>query len=165
MKRVQGHISPVMVIALVTFWLLLNQTMALSQVVLGTALALLLAWPASKLRPVHARLSRLDVALVLFFVVFHDIILSNIAVARIVLRRHPDLNRTSGFLRIPLVLRDPHGLATLAGVTTAMPGTVWAGLSPDGSTLTLHVLDLADGDAMIRLIKDRYESRLIRIFE
>ncbi len=53
----------------------------------------------------------------------------------------------------------------LACIVTSTPGTVWAGLSPDGATLTLHVLDLQDEDEWIRTIKRRYESRLMEIFQ
>jgi multicomponent K+:H+ antiporter subunit E len=66
---------------------------------------------------------------------------------------------------IPLELRDPHGLAALAVIVTSTPGTVWAGLSPDGGTLTLHVLDLQDDAEWIHVIKHRYERPLMRIFE
>jgi multicomponent K+:H+ antiporter subunit E len=38
-------------------------------------------------------------------------------------------------------------------------------LSADGRQLTLHVLDLDDEARWIRIIKERYESRLMRIFE
>ena len=67
----------------------------------------------------------------------------------------------SGFLDIPLELRDPHALAILAAIVTSTPGTAWAGLSPDGRTLTLHVLDLKDEAAWIQTIKDRYERPLM----
>jgi len=50
-------------------------------------------------------------------------------------------------------------------VITATPGTVWAGLSTDGRYLTIHVLDLQDEETWIRTIKDRYERRLMEIFE
>jgi multicomponent K+:H+ antiporter subunit E len=68
-------------------------------------------------------------------------------------------------MKIPLDLRDPYGLAALACIITATPGTVWAGLSPDGGTLTIHVLDLQDEEAWVRIIKQRYERRLMEIFE
>ncbi len=62
-------------------------------------------------------------------------------------------------------MRDPHGLAGLAMIITSTPGTVWVGLSPEGDTLTLHVLDLKDETEWIHLIKHRYERALMRIFE
>ena len=101
----------------------------------------------------------------LLFSVLMDVIRSNIAVARIVLglTRGPKIR--SGFLDIPLEMRDPHGLAVLAMIVTATPGTVWVDLAPDSSRLTLHILDLKDEESWIRWIKDRYEKPLMRIFE
>jgi multicomponent K+:H+ antiporter subunit E len=86
-------------------------------------------------------------------------------VAVIVLGLVRDRRICSGFVDIPLELRDPHGLAVLAMIVTATPGTVWAGLSPDGATLTLHMLDIRDEQEWIRWFKDRYERRLMEIFE
>jgi multicomponent K+:H+ antiporter subunit E len=72
---------------------------------------------------------------------------------------------SSGFLDIPLDMRDPHGLAVLAMIVTATPGTVLSGLADDSSMLRLHVLDLQDPEAWIRTIKQRYERPLREIFE
>ena len=70
-----------------------------------------------------------------------------------------------GFLQIPLEMRDPHGLAMLAVIITATPGTVWAGHDPADNVLTLHVLDLQDEAAWLQTIKQRYERPLMEIFE
>ena len=94
-----------------------------------------------------------------------EIVKSNIAVGRIVLGLVRDREIRSGFLDIPLELRDPHGLAALATIITATPGTVWAGQSDDGTRLTLHVLDLDDEQRWIAYIKQRFEAPLRRIFE
>ena len=165
MKRLGRHLSPTLVLVLTGLWLLLNQTVAPAQVVLGAVLAVALAWTSSTLRPLRARIRRLDVAAVLLLVVLKDIVRSNLSVARIVLGLVRDRKVRSGFLRIPLDLRDPHGLAALAAIITSTPGTVWVGVSTDGSALTLHVLDLRDEDEWIRTIKQRYEAPLRRIFE
>jgi multicomponent K+:H+ antiporter subunit E len=165
MKRIAGPVSPLLVLALTAMWLLLNQTLAPAQVALGAALAVALAWSGSALRPLRARVRRLDIALALALVVLCDIVRSSLAVARLVLGWVSTREVRSGFLRIPLELRDPHGLAALAIIVTSTPGTVWAGLSPAGDVLTLHVLDLKDEAEWIRLIKQRYERPLMRIFE
>jgi multicomponent K+:H+ antiporter subunit E len=165
MKRTRGTVSPILVVGLTALWLLLNQTFAPAQIVLGAVLAIALAWSASSLRPLRARLQRLDVAAVLVLVVIKDILRSNIAVARVVLDFGSGRKVRSGFVQIPLDLRNPHGLAALAAIVTSTPGTVWAGLSPAGDTLTLHVLDLKDEADWIHLIKHHYEQPLMRIFE
>jgi multicomponent K+:H+ antiporter subunit E len=165
MRRLGGKISPLLVLALTGAWLLLNQSVAPAHILLGSALALVFAWAASTLRPLQSRLRRLDTAALLILVVLKDIVTNNLSVARIVLGTSRFRNLRSGFLRIPLDLRDPHGLAALAAIVTATPGTVWAGLSPEGETLTLHVLDLGNEAEVIQLIKQRYEQPLMRIFE
>jgi multicomponent K+:H+ antiporter subunit E len=53
----------------------------------------------------------------------------------------------------------------LAAIVTSTPGTVWAGVSDDGRSLRLHVLDVADEAALVRTIQERYERPLRRIFE
>jgi multicomponent K+:H+ antiporter subunit E len=164
MRFITSRISPMLVIALTAIWLLLHRTLEPAQVVLGLALSLLLAWFGSTLRPLRTKLRRLDHSVELFFVVSWDIVRSNLAVARIVLGLTGRREVRSGFVQIPLDLQDDHGLAVLACIVTSTPGTVWAGLSPDRATLTLHVLDLDDEEHWIQLIKRRYERRLMGIF-
>jgi multicomponent K+:H+ antiporter subunit E len=165
MKHSSHRASPVLIIALAGLWLLLNQSHSPAQLLLGVVMAWVFAKAVTRLRPLQARIARVDTAALLILVVLKDIIHSNFNVARIVLGNSRFKQLRPGFLRIPLVLRDPHGLAALAAIVTATPGTVWAGLSPEGDSLTLHVLDLTDEAAVIRSIKQRYEQPLIRIFQ
>ena len=73
--------------------------------------------------------------------------------------------RRSGVVRVPLAMRSPHGLAALACILTATPGTVWVDYDSTDGTMLLHVLDLIDEDAWVRIVKDRWERRLMDIFE
>jgi multicomponent K+:H+ antiporter subunit E len=159
------RISPVLVAGLMAFWLTLNQTLSPGHMVLGLSLAVLIAWAGSTLRPLHARVRRIDVAVVLALLVLADVARSNVHVARVVLGLTGRRAVTSQFLDIPLDLRDPHGLAALVVIITCMPGTVCVGMSAGGESMRLHVLDLQGAAALVRLIKDRYERRLMRIFE
>jgi len=150
---------------LTVLWLLLTGSLAAGNILLGLAVAFGMVLSFQKLRPVRPHLRRVHVGIKLLFVVLMDIIKSNIAVGRIVLRLTGDREVNSDFLDIPLELRDPHGLAVLAMIVTATPGTVWSGLTDDSSVLRLHVLDLADPEEWIRTIKQRYERPLREIFE
>lgn len=158
-------VSPVLVALLTALWLMLNQSISPRQVLLGSGLAVLLARASSRLRPARAALRRIDVAAKLLLVVLVEIVRSNLAVARIVLGLVRDREVRSGFVEIPLDLRDPHGLAMLAVIITSTPGTVWGGQSADGRRLSLHVLDLDDEQRWIRYVKERFETPLRRIFE
>src|SRR3546814_1731676 len=98
------------------------------------------------------------------FLGLFDNVRSNIAGARSIL--DPRLaDDTSGFVNIPLELRAPYGLATLAIIITSTPGTLWVSFDSAKGLLTLHILDLIDEDAWIATIKQRYERRLLEIFE
>lgn len=166
MIRAFAHsVSPVLVMGLTVLWLLLNQSLAPGHIVLGMAIGIGLSWAASTLRPLQARLRRVDIGFVTLFIVLADIIRSNIGVARIVLGLAGKRQINTSFVDIPLDMRDPHGLAVLAMIVTSTPGTVWVGIFGDGHVLRLHVLDLVDEEYWVRLIKDRYERRLMRVFE
>jgi multicomponent K+:H+ antiporter subunit E len=155
---------PVVSASLLAMWLLLNQALTVGHLVLGCVLGLGGALALAALQMPRARIRRPAAIARLFFLVLHDIVRSNVAVARIILRpgrRH----RTSGFMSIPLDLRDPYGLATLACIITSTPGTLWVGFDPAKGVLMIHVLDLIDENAWIATIKHRYERLLLEIFE
>jgi multicomponent K+:H+ antiporter subunit E len=155
-------VPPVLTGVLFVMWLLLNDSFSLGHVVLGLTLAVVLAWSSGLLRPLQPRIRRPQLALALLALVLHDIVRSNLGVASIVLGlRQP----RSGFVKIPLELSDPHGLAVLAGIVTATPGTVWVDHDAGASTLTLHVLDLKSEQEWIDWIKNRYERLLLGVFE
>jgi len=168
MRPVAGtvrRLPPVLVFGLFVLWLLLNRSVSLGHIALGLILAFGVAWASSGLRPLQPKLRRTYLAGVLLAVVLRDIVRSNLNVARVVLgfRRGKELH--SGFVKIPLALKDPHGLAVLAGIVTSTPGTVWVSHDPQTSVLTLHVLDLDDEDAWIAWVKEPYERLLREIFE
>jgi multicomponent K+:H+ antiporter subunit E len=154
---------PLLAALLLLAWLLLNRSVAPGQILVGAALAIAATAAFARLGP-HPRPARLGLALRLIAVVLADVVRSNLAVARIVFfpaRRE----RRAGFLPIPLDTRHPGALAALAVIVTATPGTSWAGYDAGQGVLTLHVLDLADEDGMVRTFKQRYEARLREIFE
>ena len=66
---------------------------------------------------------------------------------------------------MPLQLRNPGGLAVLACIITATPGTSWARYDAQQNILTIHVLDLVDEQAWITQFKSRYENRLMEVFQ
>ena len=159
------RLPPVLVVGLVVLWLLLNRSLSLGHVALGLVVAVGVAWASSGLRPLQPRLRRAHLAGELLLRVLRDIVRSNFNVARVVLRFRRGKELEAGFVEIPLVLKDPHGLAVLAGIITATPGTVWVGHDVETSVVTLHVLDLKGQDALIAEVKGHYERLLREIFE
>ena len=161
MTRLSRLVLPFMMFLL---WLLLNDSVASSQIVIGIGLAIFFSLFIPRVRPLKARLKKPRKAIVLVWHVLCDITRSNIAVAAVILGS-PERRKYPGFMQIPLDMRDPHGLAVLSMIITATPGTVWAEIAPDCSALTLHVLELQDEAVWVRTIKQRYEAPLMEIFE
>ncbi|WNG14221.1 Na+/H+ antiporter subunit E [Cystobacter fuscus] len=156
--------SPALSVALLLLWILLMQSLSAGTLVLGAALALF--WPAVtlKLRPTPVRLRGPLVMVRLFCRVLLEMLRSNAEVAWVILtRRSRDIR--SGFVLIPLELRDPNGLAVLAMIVTFTPGTAWAQLSADNRVLLLHVFAIQSEADLVALIKQHYERPLREIFE
>ena len=159
MKRWIPH--PLLAACLLAMWLLLNQSLSPGHILLGAAVALVASHGLAALRPEPVRILAFRPMLRLAGIVLADIVRSNLAVARIVLFPR---QRVSGFVRLPLELTNVHGLTMLACIITATPGTIWVELDRENQILLVHVLDLIDEDAWIRLIKNRYEALLLEIF-
>jgi multicomponent K+:H+ antiporter subunit E len=119
----------------------------------------------SRLRlPANRARNRPGTALRLLALVVADIVRSNLAVARIVLGLGR-AQRSAGFLTLPLELRHPAGLAAVACIITATPGTSWVRYDSSANVVTIHVLDLVDVDDWIHSFKQRYERPLMEIFQ
>lgn len=156
--------SPPLSIALFVIWLLLNQSLEASTMLSGVLLAIAVPLLTEGLRPATVRMRRPGVALRLCGVVLYDMSVSVFAVSRALLTRRSE-NIQASFVRIPLDMRDPNGLAVLAMIMCLTPGTAWGEVAFDRSTLLIHVFDLDDEAAFIALIKSRYERPLMEIFE
>ena len=156
--------APLLSVALFGLWLLMNLSVSPGNVLLAAALAVLAPLLMAPLRPQRAHVRRPLVIAKLIARVGIDVIVSNLLVARGVLRAGKQAPR-SAIVHIPLDLHDAHGLAALSMITTVVPGTVWSELALDRSVLLLHVFDLEDEAAFIEHFKHTYERPLMEIFE
>ncbi|MBT2134473.1 Na+/H+ antiporter subunit E [Croceibacterium sp. LX-88] len=154
---------PFLALAMLAMWLLLAQSLSPGQILLGTVAALLATHALKALRPEKVRLGSPKAILKLLSIVLADIVRSNFAVAAIV--AFPRQKRVTGFVSLPLELQSRAGLAVLALIITATPGTVWVDLDRRRNRLLVHVLDLVDEQQWVSLIKERYEALLVEIFD
>jgi multicomponent K+:H+ antiporter subunit E len=160
MKRLLPY--PLVSASLLVLWPLLNQSLSPGHLLVGAGVALVGGRLLAMLEAPEGRPRRLASVLRLAGFVIADIVRSNIAVALIVLGVK-ERDRTSGFVHVPLDLRQPYGLAILATIITSTPGTLWVSFDETSGVLTIHVLDLVDEDQWIRTIKGRYERLLLEI--
>ncbi|WP_343293498.1 Na+/H+ antiporter subunit E [Vandammella animalimorsus] len=158
--------SPLLSLLLMVLWLVMTQSYTRGNALLALVLGLVIPVFSANLRPRSKRMRHPLTVLRLCLTVMIDAWHSNWLVIRILLQ--PSLTRqdTSIFVRIPLEMRNPNGLAVLAAIVTITPGNAWAELSMDRSTLLLHVFDgRIDEQTVIQTVKQRYERPLMEIFE
>jgi multicomponent K+:H+ antiporter subunit E len=156
--------APLLSLALMAMWLLLNRSLAPGHLLLALLVGWLMPLLMVPLRPSAGTLRRPLVLARLVLLVGGDVIVSALQVARGVLnaRRNPP---RAYFVVVPLDLRDPFALSALALITTVVPGTIWTELARDRSQLLLHVFDLKGEEEFIRHFKTSYEQPLKEIFE
>lgn len=155
--------APLLSLVLFVSWLLLNNTVDPAHLVLAAVLALVIPWFTEPLRPEKPRLRRWGPAVQLALVVLWDIVLANIEIARRILG--PESAIRPRFVWVPLSIRDPHGIVTLAGIISMTPGTLSSDLSEDRRWLLVHAFNVDDEAALVATIKRRYEAPLREIFE
>jgi multicomponent K+:H+ antiporter subunit E len=156
---------PILSAVLLGIWLLLAQSVAPADVALGAVLAVLVPLSVRSLQPLGYPAIRKPLVLArLVAMALVEIVRSALNVTWIIfLGRRRGVN--SQFVRIPLDLRNPFGLAALSCLINTTPGTVWAEILPGTNVLALHVFDLHDEQWWIDTIKNAYEKPLIEIFE
>lgn len=151
--------------ALLVLWLLINQSVAPAHLLLGVILAVAIPLALRRLQPLPAvRLSRPLALLRLLSMALIEIVRSCFNVSRVILFVKAE-GLESRFIRVPLDLRNPYGLALLSCLINSTPGTVWVEILPEGHQLVLHVFDLHDEQWWVDTIKQRYERPLIEVFE
>ena len=155
---------PLLTVALLAMWLLLQQSASAGHLLLGSVVAVGASLAMAALQPERPRVRSVFKVVQLVWLVTLDIIRSNIAVTWIILRGH-SRKQTEGFLVVPLQLTNTYGLVILACIVTATPGSAWLEYSATRSAVLIHVLDLVDEKEWIETLKNRYESLLLEIFE
>lgn len=156
---------PVVSLALCALWLLLNQALDPANLLFGAALGIAVPLATRRLQPLgYPRLRRPLAFARLLAMAAVEIVRSCFAVCRIILfRDYATVN--SQFIRVPLAMRDPYGLAMLSCLINMTPGTVWVEILPERHELALHVFDLHDAAWWTETIRTRYERPLMDIFE
>lgn len=152
---------PLLSAALAGAWVALAG-LSVAHGLLAAALALAIPLAAARFLEHLPRVVSGAAALRLMLRVTWDIVLANVAVARLVLG--PPARLRPVFVEVPLALTHPQSIALLASIVTMTPGTVSADLAPGGRALIVHALDCADPARLVGDIKRRYEQPLLEVF-
>jgi multicomponent K+:H+ antiporter subunit E len=153
---------PLLWTGLLLMWLLLNGSVAPGHILLGAVVATVGCWAVGSVAPSSPRVKNLGTVVELAWLVIKDIVRSNIAVLGLIISGR---EARSAFVNIPLELTEENGLAILAAIVTATPGSAWIQHDRRRGVVTIHVLDTGDVDAWAADFKRTYEKRLVEILQ
>lgn len=167
--------APATSLLLLAVWLLLNNSLSIGHILLGSLLALIIPFFTEPFRDEHAYVKKPILALKQLLIVLYDIITANVQVAILILG--PNKKLRPAFVKVPLDMTEALPITLLASTVSLTPGTVSAEIYPitlehdnqvrktDQNYLLIHVLDLKDEAELIKQIKQRYEAPLKEIFQ
>lgn len=155
---------PLLSVTLAAVWILLLNDYSVGSVALGVVVGVAIPKLLSAYWPDRPRIRNPRMVIEYGLIVLWDIIVSNVQVAYLVLFRRGDSLR-SRLVTVPLDIAAPEAITTLAGTITMTPGTLSADVSADGKALLVHCLETDDPERTVAGIKQRYERRLMEIFQ
>ncbi|WP_102345514.1 Na+/H+ antiporter subunit E [Bacillus sp. Marseille-P3661] len=99
------------------------------------------------------------VSLLLLFI--KELVLSNIAVVKVVLS--PKLTMQPGIFALPIQVKKDWEIVLLANLITLTPGTLVLSVSDDNKLLYVHALDIPDVEEAITSIKESFEKAIMEV--
>ncbi len=154
---------PGLVLLLWATWLMMTNSLAVGQILLGVLLASVIGAYAPRFEQPPLRIRRLPALIAYGGLLLWDILRANLTVARQVLG--PVRALQPAFLEVPLSASHPLVISLFASTITLTPGTVSCELSADRRFLRVHALHSTDPAADTAALKARYETRLMAIFD
>jgi multicomponent K+:H+ antiporter subunit E len=154
---------PALSVLLLLMWLLLNNSIAFGQILLGCVLAVGIPHLAPRRHTAPLSIKAPARFIAYIGLVLADMIRANFTVARQVLGRNSALK--PHFFDVPLDLTHPIAISLFAGTITLTPGTVSCEIDASNQFLRVHALHTDNPIDEIHTLKQRYEARLSQIFQ
>ena len=154
----------VLVISLALVWMFLTGQFGLANLILGAAIAVIVAHMLRHqlANPPSTRRLRAGVALGLLFV--REVLISAVEVARLVVSPKLRQHLRPAIVAFPLTVASDAEITLLANLITLTPGTLSLDVSADRKRLYVHVLSLESKDRLIRDIASGFEKRVAEVF-
>ncbi|MBT2638123.1 Na+/H+ antiporter subunit E [Bacillus sp. ISL-39] len=142
-------------------WMFLKTSYSPASFFVGYFFGLLIIYIFRRFFTSRFYLLRVVAVLNLIYIFTLELILSNVAVLKAVLR--PKLNIKPGIFAFPTELKEDWEITMLANLITLTPGTLVVDVSPDNRILYVHAMDISDADEAIQSIKNTFEKAIMEV--
>jgi len=142
-------------------WMFLKTSYSPASFFVGYFFGLLIIYMFRRFFTSRFYLLRVVAVINLIYIFTKELLLSNIAVLKVILR--PKLNIRPGIFAFPTELKEDWEITMLANLITLTPGTLVVDVSPDNKVLYVHAMDISDADEDIQGIKNTFEKAIMEV--
>jgi len=136
-------------------------SMNASTFIIGYLLGLLVIFMMRRFFSSRFYLYRIISIIKLMLIFLRELVLSNWAVLKVVLR--PKLDMKPGIFALETKLTSEWEITLLANLITLTPGTLVVDVSPDNKILYIHAMDIEDADEAIEDIRGSFEKAIMEV--
>lgn len=142
-------------------WMFLSHSYNPSSFIIGFLLGLVILLGFRKFFQTRFYLVRVWAVLKLFILFNRELLLSNVAVLKVILK--PKLDMKPGIFALETELEKPWEITILANLITLTPGTLVVDVSDDNKILYIHAMDIGDVQSEIDGIKNTFEKAIMEV--
>lgn len=146
---------------LAALWMFFESTVTLSTFIVGYLLGLLIIFVMRRFFNTRFYLYRVFAVIWLTILFLKELVLSNLAVLRIVLK--PKLDIKPGIFAFETELESEWEVTLLSSLITLTPGTLVVDVSDDNKVLYIHSMDIEDVDEAAESIKLSFEKAISEV--
>ena len=148
-------------VCLAFVWMFLTVSFNGASFIIGYVIGLLIVFMLRRFFHSRFYLVPVFVMMKLLFIFLKELILSNIAVSKVVMKR--SLNIQPAIFALPTELKKEWEITVFAMLITLTPGTLVLDVSDDKSTLYIHALNSPDVHEAIQSIKQSFEKTIMEV--
>lgn len=149
-------------IILAALWMFLESSFTVGTFIIGFLIGIVLLFFMRRFLGSRFYLFRLFALVKLLYFFIHDLIISTVHVARIILRK--DMNIRPGIFRYDTTLETNWEVTMLAIMITLTPGTLSIDISDDYKVIYVHSLHVPNIEEEIATIRKSYEGAIMEVF-
>jgi multicomponent Na+:H+ antiporter subunit E len=148
-------------ILIAIIWMFLLETFTFAYFFLGFLIGIFLLFLFNRYIPGTFYLGKVYAILKLIYIFIRELILSNLAIVKVVYQRNLDIQ--PGIIALPTELKTNWEITLLANLITLTPGTLSVTVSNDFRTIYIHAMDIRDKDEVIQSIKGTFEEAIMEV--
>lgn len=139
-------------------WMFLSNSFSPTTFLIGYIIGLVMLFMLRRFFTTRFYMGRVWAVIKLLLIFIKELIISNIAVLRVILK--PKLNIRPAIFELPTDLKTDWEITLLSMLITLTPGTVVINVSEDMSKLYVHTLDMDDVEEAVSSIRNSFEKAI-----